>query len=151
VMNGLPARNWGPAPPAIPGGTPPDPGAGGDPGNSYAVGFGYGGAGAWQNGPGLIRGDQVWQVHDGELGHIIPKSAVQRGAFGSHAGGFGSSSGKGVVSGGDGGTHIHLHGDVHLNGVQDPRAFAKAVREVTEVGIRRNDGGLRSRVKGAAA
>lgn len=64
----------------------------GDKTNSLAVGFGRGGRMGWRGGPGLIKGDQLWQVHDQEMGWVIPKGEWQKMGIRSYAGGFGRGS-----------------------------------------------------------
>lgn len=69
----------------------------------HAVGFGQGGRANWKGGPGVIKGDQIWQVHDGEMGWVIPKGEWQRMGFRSYARGFGGDDFEGRVFGGGGG------------------------------------------------
>jgi molecular chaperone GrpE (heat shock protein) len=83
-----------------------DSGGDGDqPDRSFASGFGRSG---WRGGPGLIRGNQLWQVHDGEMGWVIPRGEWQRMGFRSYAGGFGrGGDGEGrerLGGGGDAGS-----------------------------------------------
>ena len=100
-------------------------------GGAYATGgvVSAAAAGGVQQGGWHLYGE-----HGPELGWLAAGTEMKPNFGGvgfGQMGGAGGASGLGGGGGGD--THVHIHGDINLPGVQDPERF---LEEIQKVGLR---------------